>query len=125
RQTTGTLAGRRQPPAGGIGRGPGAVMKSRLEFDLRLPLFAFTNSPEVVVAVSRAGGMGVLGAVPYTADELARHLGWIHANIQGRPYGVDIVMPASYAGADQGALAKEAFAEMIPGDDKKFIHELI
>jgi NAD(P)H-dependent flavin oxidoreductase YrpB (nitropropane dioxygenase family) len=102
-------------------------MKSRLaaELDLRIPLFAFTNSPEVVVAVTRAGGMGILGAVPYTADELARHLDWIDAHIQGRPYGVDIVMPASYAGADQGALGKEAFQEMIPGEHRKFIDDLL
>jgi len=97
----------------------------KLDFGLRIPLFAFTNSPEVVVAVSRAGGMGVLGAVPYTADELARHLDWIDEHIQGRPYGVDIVMPASYAGADQGALGKEAFAEMIPAEHRKFIDELL
>jgi NAD(P)H-dependent flavin oxidoreductase YrpB (nitropropane dioxygenase family) len=102
-------------------------VKSRLaeKFGLRIPLFAFTNSPEVTVAVSRAGGMGVLGAVPYTADELARHLDWIDEHIQGRPYGVDIVMPASYAGADQGALGKDAFQDMIPGEHRRFIDELL
>jgi len=94
-------------------------------FGLRLPLFAFTTSREVVVAVSRAGGMGVLGAIPYSADELAAHLDWIDAHIDGRPYGVDVVMPASYAGSGDGALDKSAFAEMIPEAQRRFIGELL
>jgi NAD(P)H-dependent flavin oxidoreductase YrpB (nitropropane dioxygenase family) len=102
-------------------------MKGRLaaEWGLRLPLFAFTTSPEVVVEVSRAGGLGVLGAIPYTAEELARHLDFIDANVAGRPYGVDVVMPASYAGADAGALDEHAFRGMIPEAHKRFIDELL
>ena len=34
------------------------------------PLLAFSHSERVVVAVSRAGGLGVLGAAQLTADEL-------------------------------------------------------
>jgi NAD(P)H-dependent flavin oxidoreductase YrpB (nitropropane dioxygenase family) len=102
-------------------------VKSQLQaaFGLRIPLFAFTTSREVVVAVSRAGGMGVLGAIPYSADELAGHLDWIDAHIDGRPYGVDVVMPASYAGAGQGALDKSAFQEMIPEAQRRFIAQLL
>jgi NAD(P)H-dependent flavin oxidoreductase YrpB (nitropropane dioxygenase family) len=99
-------------------------MKSRLAeaFGLRIPLFAFTNSPEVCVAVSRAGGMGVLGAVPYSASELGCHLDWIDAHIDGRPYGVDVVMPASSVGGD---LDKAALQAMIPEAQRRFIDDLL
>jgi NAD(P)H-dependent flavin oxidoreductase YrpB (nitropropane dioxygenase family) len=106
-------------------------MKSRLaeELGLRLPLFAFTNSREVVVEVSRAGGFGVLGAVPYSAEELAQHLDWIDAHIGGRPYGVDVVMPASTAAQtatqEDGSLDKDLLHGMIPEAQRKFVDELL
>lgn len=65
---------------------------------LETPIFAFARSREVVVEVSRAGGMGVLGAVAHTPEQLDEDLDWIDAHIGGRPYGVDTVMPMTYAG---------------------------
>jgi NAD(P)H-dependent flavin oxidoreductase YrpB (nitropropane dioxygenase family) len=102
-------------------------MKNRLvtELRLRVPLFAFTNSREVVVEVSRAGGFGVLGAVPYSAEELAEHLDWIDAHIDGRPYGVDVVMPASTVAPSGGALDKDLLHGMIPEAQRKFVDELL
>jgi NAD(P)H-dependent flavin oxidoreductase YrpB (nitropropane dioxygenase family) len=75
-------------------------MQTKLAKDLGLeaPIFAFTRSPEVVVEVSRAGGMGVLGAINLTAEQLAEALDWIDKHIGGKPYGVDTVMPQQYAG---------------------------
>jgi NAD(P)H-dependent flavin oxidoreductase YrpB (nitropropane dioxygenase family) len=99
------------------------------ELGLRLPLFAFTNSREVVVAVSRAGGLGVLGAVPFSAEELAVHLDWIDAHIDGRPYGVDVVMPASTAAAaatdEGGGLDKAILQDMIPEAHRRFVDQLL
>lgn len=68
------------------------------QLDLSAPIFAFTRSKEVVVEVSRAGGMGVLGAINLSPDALDEALTWIDANIGGKPYGVDTVMPMTYAG---------------------------
>ena len=92
-------------------------MNSRLatELGLRLPLFAFTNSREVVVEVSRAGGFGVLGAVPYSAAELAEHLDWIDAHIDGRPYGVDVVMPVKSADREAGLHDEKQLAQQLRG----------
>ena len=56
-------------------------------------IFAFTRSKEVVVEVSRAGGMGVLGAINLSADELEEELCWIDAHVDGAPYGVDVLVP--------------------------------
>lgn len=76
------------------------MLKNKLCRDLGIdvPLFAFTRSKEVVVEVSKAGGMGVLGAIAHTPEQLEEDLQWIDAHIGGRPYGVDTVMPESYAG---------------------------
>lgn len=68
------------------------------ELGLSAPIFAFTRSKEVVVEVSRAGGLGVLGAINLSPQALDEALTWIDAQIGGRPYGVDTVMPMTYAG---------------------------
>jgi NAD(P)H-dependent flavin oxidoreductase YrpB (nitropropane dioxygenase family) len=96
------------------------------ELGLEHPIFAFSKSPEVVTAVSRAGGMGVLGAVAYTVEQLAEALDWIDAHIDGKPYGVDVVMPASHVGAGNGAAMNAgAFDAMIPERHKAFIEDML
>ncbi|MFM5922889.1 MAG: NAD(P)H-dependent flavin oxidoreductase [Novosphingobium sp.] len=57
------------------------------------PLFAFSHCRDVVVAVSKAGGFGVLGATRFTPDQLEEELTWIDAHIDGAPYGVDVLVP--------------------------------
>ena len=57
------------------------------------PLFAFSHCRDVVVAVSKAGGFGVLGATRFTPDQLEEELAWIDAHIDGAPYGVDVLVP--------------------------------
>jgi NAD(P)H-dependent flavin oxidoreductase YrpB (nitropropane dioxygenase family) len=71
-------------------------MQTQLARDLGLefPIFAFSHCRDVVAAVSRAGGMGVLGALYFTPDELEMELKWIDDHVDGKPYGVDLVMPA-------------------------------
>ena len=64
-------------------------------FGIDYPIFAFTPSEKVAAAVTRAGGMGVLGCVRFNhPDELEATLQWMDDNTEGKPYGVDIVMPA-------------------------------
>jgi NAD(P)H-dependent flavin oxidoreductase YrpB (nitropropane dioxygenase family) len=64
-------------------------------FGIRYPIFVFTPSEKVAAAVSKAGGLGVLGCVRFNdADDLETVLQWMDANTDGLPYGVDIVMPA-------------------------------
>ncbi len=64
-------------------------------FGIQYPIFVFTPSEKVAAAVTRAGGMGVLGCVRFNhAEELESVLTWMDDNTDGKPYGVDIVMPA-------------------------------
>ena len=65
-------------------------------FDIDYPIFVFTPSEKVAAAVTRAGGMGVLGCVRFNdPEDLESVLNWMDANTDGKPYGVDIVMPAT------------------------------
>jgi NAD(P)H-dependent flavin oxidoreductase YrpB (nitropropane dioxygenase family) len=64
-------------------------------FGIEYPIFVFSPSEKVAAAVSRAGGLGMLGCVRFNdADDLERVLQWMDENTDGKPYGVDIVMPA-------------------------------
>ena len=57
------------------------------------PLFAFSHCRDVVAAVSKAGGFGVLGATRFSPDQLEEELAWIDAHVEGAPYGVDVLVP--------------------------------
>jgi NAD(P)H-dependent flavin oxidoreductase YrpB (nitropropane dioxygenase family) len=57
------------------------------------PLFAFSHCRDVIVAVSRAGGFGVLGGSSFTPESLEQELRWIDDHIDGKPYGIDILIP--------------------------------
>src|ERR1700743_1057316 len=82
------------------------------ELGIEFPIFAFTHCRDVVVAVSKAGGFGVLGAVGFTPEQLEIELKWIDENIGDHPYGVDIVIPNKYEGMDSH-LSAEDLAESL------------
>ncbi|MFI9822154.1 NAD(P)H-dependent flavin oxidoreductase [Streptomyces sp. NPDC052013] len=85
-------------------------------------VFGFTPFPAVAAAISRAGGLGVLGAVRYTApDELERDLDWIEAHAGGRPYGLDVVMPEKKV---EGVTEADVEA-MIPEAHRAYVKELL
>ncbi|MER5432432.1 nitronate monooxygenase family protein [Streptomyces sp. NPDC002588] len=85
-------------------------------------VFGFTPFPAVAAAISRAGGFGVLGAVRYTApDDLKRDLDWIEAHVDGRPYGLDVVMPAKKV---EGVTEADVEA-MIPDSHRQFVRDTL
>ncbi|WP_399934359.1 NAD(P)H-dependent flavin oxidoreductase [Streptomyces kanamyceticus] len=85
-------------------------------------IFGFTPFPAVAAAISRAGGFGVLGAVRYTApDELARDLDWMQEHVDGRPYGLDVVMPAKKV---EGVTEADVEA-MIPKGHRQFVQDTL
>lgn len=92
------------------------------QLGIEYPIFGFTPSPEVCVAISKAGGLGVLGAVRFSdPKELGEVLDWIDANIDGKPYGVDVVMPHSYIGND----ALPDLESMIDDRHRAFVEEIL
>lgn len=62
-------------------------------FEIEYPIFAFTHCRDVAAAVSKAGGLGVLGAVGFSAEQLEIECQWMDEHVDGKPYGVDTVMP--------------------------------
>jgi NAD(P)H-dependent flavin oxidoreductase YrpB (nitropropane dioxygenase family) len=92
---------------------------------IEFPIFAFSHCRDVVAAVSRAGGLGVLGAVAFSPEELETELAWIDAHVDGRPYGVDTVIPAAYVGKSEGDLKKEDLEKLIPEGHRQFIEALL
>ncbi len=71
-------------------------------FGIEYPIFAFSHCRDVVAAVTNAGGMGVLGALAFSPEELEMELTWIDEHVGGRPYGVDVVMPVKTVDRDAG-----------------------
>ena len=94
-------------------------------FDIEFPILAFTHCRDVVAAVSRAGGLGVLGAVGHSDEALETDLAWIDDEIGDRPYGVDLIVPARYAGSDEGGLQVADLLATIPGGHREFLDELL
>ncbi|MEU9454087.1 nitronate monooxygenase family protein [Streptomyces sp. NPDC048277] len=85
-------------------------------------VFGFTPFPAVAAAISRAGGFGVLGAVRYTdPDDLKRDLDWIEAHVDGKPYGLDVVMPAKKV---EGVSEADVEA-MIPEGHRQFVRDTL
>ncbi|WP_433448075.1 NAD(P)H-dependent flavin oxidoreductase [Streptomyces sp. CA-142005] len=85
-------------------------------------VFGFTPFPAVAAAISRAGGFGVLGAVRYTApDDLKRDLDWLDTHAGGRPYGLDVVMPAKKV---EGVTEADVEA-MIPQEHRQFVRDTL
>ena len=103
------------------------------DFGIDVPIFAFSHCRDVVAAVSNAGGMGVLGALAFSPEQLEIELKWIDEHVNGKPYGVDIVMPASYAGKEEGLgkadatgqVDDEVFQDMIPQEQRDFIEKIL
>jgi NAD(P)H-dependent flavin oxidoreductase YrpB (nitropropane dioxygenase family) len=104
-------------------------MKTRASemFGIDLPIFAFSHCRDVVAAVSKAGGLGVLGALAFSPEQLEIELNWIDEHVDGKPYGVDVVMPAKYAGAGELDPERmgEQLKEMIPQQHRDWVNQLL
>lgn len=88
---------------------------------IEFPLLAFSHCRDVVVAVSKAGGMGVFGAASLPPERLEEELAWIDAHIGGKPYGVDLIVPNSFAGKGESRSALPP----IPAEHEAFVADLL
>jgi len=99
--------------------------KVREMLGCEFPILAFSHCRDVVAAVSKAGGVGVLGVIGYTPDQLKMELEWIEKEIGDRPYGVDILVPAKFVGSDEGGLESSKLDAMIPDEHRRFVEALL
>ena len=91
-------------------------------FGIDLPVFAFSHCRDVVAAVSKAGGFGVLGMARMGPERLRHELKWIDKHVDGKPYGIDILMPSTYS--DAGDL-KYDIDKLLPAEHVAFVRKLI
>ncbi|HYF17285.1 MAG TPA: nitronate monooxygenase [Ramlibacter sp.] len=88
-----------------------------------LPIFAFSHCRDVVVEVTKAGGFGVLGASTFSSEQLEAELRWIDRHVDGRPYGVDVIIPTKY---DQEAeKTTEDLHQLIPQQHRDFMEGIL
>jgi len=91
---------------------------------VEFPLVAFTHCRDVVVAVSKAGGFGVLGAAGYNAETLETELKWIDEHIDGMPYGVDLIAPTSMAITDDNATSED-YLSKVPDEHRDYARGIL
>src|SRR5690349_19887422 len=94
------------------------------QYGIDFPLFAFSHCRDVVAAVTNAGGFGVLGATAYTPELLDQQLSWIDDHVGGKPYGLDIIVPAKFEGKGE-RLGRGELAARIPSDYRTFVADLL
>src|SRR2546423_6428759 len=106
-------------------------MQNRLceMFGIGFPICAFTHCRDGAGAVSRAGGMGVLGALAFSPEQLELELKWIDEHVDGKPYGVDVVIPVTSADREMGLSDEKSLAEtlrgMITDEHWDFVHKIL
>ena len=89
------------------------------------PILAFTHCRDVAAAVTNAGGLGVLGAVAHTPEQLDVDLRWLADQTKGRPFGVDLLIPRKYVGAEAGGFDLGSLKSMLPDAHREWIEEVL
>ena len=90
-----------------------------------VPILAFSHCRDVVAAVTKAGGLGVLGAVAHTPEQLEIDLAWIEAEVGDLPYGVDLIVPAKYAGDEGGGYTLDDVIQLLPRSATDFVEDIL
>jgi len=86
------------------------------------PIVGFTPSEHVAAAISRAGGLGVLGCVRYNDPaDVDAALTFMDENTDGKPYGVDVVMPAKVPAEG----AELDLAKLVPEGHRAWVDETL
>jgi NAD(P)H-dependent flavin oxidoreductase YrpB (nitropropane dioxygenase family) len=92
---------------------------------IEFPLLAFSHCRDVVASVSRSGGFGVFGAAGYTPEQLETELAWIDAHVDGRPYGVDLLIPENLSVRTDAGATQRDLAAQVPEGHRAFVHDLL
>lgn len=91
---------------------------------IEFPLLAFSHCRDVVCEVSRAGGMGVFGAVSLPPERLETELAWIDEHVGGKPYGVDLIVPNNFAGKGE-AISRDDVVRLVPDEHRRFASDIL
>jgi NAD(P)H-dependent flavin oxidoreductase YrpB (nitropropane dioxygenase family) len=92
---------------------------------IEFPLFAFSHCRDVVAAVSRAGGFGVLGATSHSPETVEQELKWIDDHVDGKPYGIDVLIPENITTAGEKDVTWKSLEARIPSQHRDYTKNLL
>ena len=92
---------------------------------IEFPLLAFSHCRDVVAAVSRAGGFGVLGATVHSPETIEQELKWIDDHVDGKPYGVDVLIPENISTAGEKNVTWKSLEARIPQAHRDYTKNLL
>ena len=92
---------------------------------IEFPLLAFSHCRDVVAAVSRAGGFGVLGATSHTPESIEQELKWIDDHVDGKPYGLDVLIPENISTAGEKDVTWKGLEARISNEHRAFTRNLL
>jgi NAD(P)H-dependent flavin oxidoreductase YrpB (nitropropane dioxygenase family) len=92
---------------------------------IEFPLLAFSHCRDVVAAVSRAGGFGVLGATGHSPESIRQELKWIDDHVDGKPYGLDVLIPENMATAGEHNVTYNSLRTRVPDQHRNFARDLL
>ena len=92
---------------------------------IEFPLLAFSHCRDVVAAVSRAGGFGVLGATVHSPETLEQELNWIDNHVDGKPYGLDVLIPENTSTAGEKDVTWKSLEARISPEHRDFTRNLL
>ncbi|KAA0078570.1 nitronate monooxygenase [Tardiphaga sp. P9-11] len=92
---------------------------------IEFPLLAFSHCRDVVAAVSRAGGFGVLGATVHSPETLEQELKWIDEHVDGKPYGIDVLIPENISTAGEKDVTWKSLESRITPEHRDFTRSLL
>jgi NAD(P)H-dependent flavin oxidoreductase YrpB (nitropropane dioxygenase family) len=84
------------------------------------PIFGFSHTLEVAAAISLAGGYGVFGVARELPERIPELLARLREAVGGRPFGVDLMLPAGMPERSDAAAAQAA----IPAAHRAFVEDL-
>jgi NAD(P)H-dependent flavin oxidoreductase YrpB (nitropropane dioxygenase family) len=92
---------------------------------IEFPLLAFSHCRDVVAAVSRAGGFGVFGATAHSPESLEQELAWIDSHVDGKPYGIDVLIPENMSTSGERDVTWNSLEARIPQAHRDYTRDLL
>jgi NAD(P)H-dependent flavin oxidoreductase YrpB (nitropropane dioxygenase family) len=90
------------------------------QLGIEYPIIAFTHCKDVAAAVINAGGFAVLGQTQHSPDEIDANIRWMREKIGDKPFGVDLVFPASVPAS--GTI--DELRAQIPREQYEFVEDM-
>jgi NAD(P)H-dependent flavin oxidoreductase YrpB (nitropropane dioxygenase family) len=92
---------------------------------IEFPLLAFSHCRDVVAAVSRAGGFGVLGATTHSPETIGQELRWIDDHVDGKPYGLDVLIPENTSTSGEKNVTWKSLESRVTPEHRAFTRNLL